>query len=75
MAALEGNQRMLEKMSHQLIGMNPEQVIYPHVISGPINVYQRMEFLRFHLERHQRQVERVKGEPGFPDRNFTDSRP
>ncbi len=47
--------------------MKPEQIIYPHIISGPLNVYQRMEFLRFHLERHQRQIENIKGHAGFPE--------
>ena len=44
----------------QMEGLDPEEVIYPHPISGPLNVKQRMEFLRFHMERHIQQIERVK---------------
>lgn len=44
----------------QMEGLNPESIIYPHPISGPLNVYQRMEFLRYHMERHQRQIEKIK---------------
>jgi hypothetical protein len=31
-----------------------------------LNVVQRMQFLRFHMERHQRQVEDIKLNPDFP---------
>jgi hypothetical protein len=41
-------------------GLDPEAIIYPHPISGPLNVKQRMEFLRFHMERHIHQIERIK---------------
>ena len=37
---------------------------YP--ISGPLDVRQRLEFLRFHLDRHRAQVEQVKLHPDFP---------
>jgi hypothetical protein len=47
-------------------GLDPEKVIYPHPISGPLNVLQRMQFLRFHMERHQKQVEQLKYHPQFP---------
>ncbi len=48
--------------------LNPEEIIYPHPISGPLNVVQRLEFLRFHLERHQNQMEQIKTSPDFPAR-------
>ena len=41
-------------------GLSQEEIIYPHPLSGPLNVYQRMEFLRYHMERHQRQIEQIK---------------
>jgi hypothetical protein len=37
-----------------------ERVIHPHPISGPLNIRQRLEFLRFHLSRHQKQVENIR---------------
>jgi hypothetical protein len=50
-------QSMLEALGHSLTGLDLEKVIYPHIISGPLNVIQRMEFLRFHIQRHQKQIE------------------
>ena len=38
---------------------DPEQALFPHPISGPLNILQRFEFLRFHMERHLGQIERV----------------
>ncbi|MBC7891452.1 MAG: DinB family protein, partial [Sphingobacteriaceae bacterium] len=32
----------------------------PHPISGPLDVRQRLEFLRFHLDRHCGQVVRLR---------------
>jgi hypothetical protein len=58
-AALENCQLLLTQLSMQLEGFDLEQVIYPHIMSGPLNVIQRMQFLRFHLNRHQQQVERI----------------
>src|SRR5258706_10420001 len=52
-AALGNCQNMLESLCDELEGYDPEQIIYPHILSGPLNVVQRMEFLRFHLNRHQ----------------------
>lgn len=67
-ATLKGCQPLLLKFAEQLEGYNPEQIIYPHILSGPLNVVQRLEFLRFHLNRHQRQVENIKTHPEFPVR-------
>ncbi len=68
-AALRACQSLLDALNSALTGLDPEQVIYPHSISGPMNVTQRMEFLRFHLERHQRQIENIKAHPDFPGNN------
>ena len=65
-AALNGCQDLLEALCEQLNGYDLEQVIYPHIISGPLNVVQRLEFLRFHLDRHRRQIENIKTHPNFP---------
>lgn len=50
----------LEETYRQMEGLDPEQIIYPHPLSGPLNVFQRMEFLRYHMERHQRQIDKIK---------------
>ena len=50
----------LEETFRKIEGLDPEEIIYPHPLSGPLNVYQRMEFLRYHMERHQLQIENIK---------------
>jgi hypothetical protein len=38
-----------------------EKVSFPHFLCGNLNVRQRLEFLRFHIDRHVGQILRVKG--------------
>jgi DinB superfamily len=64
--ALRNCQPLLEQMGRGLEGLDLERVIYPHIISGPLNVIQRMQFLRFHLDRHKNQIERIKEHPNYP---------
>ena len=64
--ALKNCQPLLEEFCKAMHGFDPEKVIFPHAISGPLNVVQRLEFLRFHLKRHERQVENIKLHPNFP---------
>jgi hypothetical protein len=63
---LECVRPLLERLGRELEGVDLEEVIYPHPISGPLDARQRLEFLRFHLDRHRGQVERVLRAPGFP---------
>lgn len=64
-SALAACQNVLEKLGDELEGLDPAQVIYPHPISGPLNLWQRLDFLRFHLERHHAQIKRVKAAVGY----------
>ena len=64
--ALQNCQPLLEALLNELEGEDLEQIIYPHIISGPLNVIQRLEFLRFHLNRHEQQIENLKTHPSFP---------
>jgi hypothetical protein len=66
--ALRNCQGLLKELIKGLDGLDPEKIIYPHIISGPLNVIQRLEFLRFHLQRHQRQIENIKSHPAFPEK-------
>ena len=68
-AALQNCQVLLEKLGNELVNEDLDKIIYPHIISGPLNVIQRMEFLRFHLNRHQDQIERIKTHPNYPNPN------
>ena len=65
-AALRGCQPVLEALARELGSTDLEQIIYPHPISGPLDARQRLEFLRFHLDRHAAQVARVRAEAAFP---------
>jgi DinB superfamily len=58
-------ERLLEALHPALEGLDVENVIYPHFISGPLDLGQRLEFLRFHMNRHNSQIKRVKQTPRF----------
>lgn len=54
--ALESLQPLLESFGRDL---QPEELrvqAHPHPISGPMDFHQRLEFLAFHLKRHEAQV-------------------
>ena len=65
MARLQSQQVVLEELAQALSGVALEEVIYPHPISGPLDVRQRLAFLRFHLDRHRDQVEALKDQQGW----------
>ena len=65
-AALRACAPVLEALGHEHGGVDLDAVVYPHPISGPLDAGQRLEFLRFHLDRHAAQVARVRGEAAFP---------
>ncbi|HEV7347420.1 DinB family protein [Telluribacter sp.] len=50
----------LEKKLKEVPEPELEKIIYPHVIMGPLNIVQRLEFLRYHLDHHREQVRRIK---------------
>jgi hypothetical protein len=65
-ATLEANQQVLAALGRALEGVPLAAVHFPHPISGPLDLRQRLEFLRFHLDRHRQQVERLRQHPDFP---------
>jgi hypothetical protein len=70
-SALRSVQSQLDALGAELEraegeGIDLAAVVYPHVISGPLDVQQRLEFLRFHLDRHRGQVERIRQHADFP---------
>jgi len=56
---------LLGNLPEVLQGLPPEKVIYPHFLCGPLNVIQRLEFIRFHIERHSNQVMELKNALGY----------
>lgn len=65
-ACLRACQPVLESLGNALHGLDLSLVIFPHFLSGPLDARQRLEFLRFNLDRHRRQIEALMTEPGFP---------
>lgn len=64
--SLQALQQVLTGFAKAVDGADLEKIIHPHPISGPVNVVQRFEFLRFHLDRHRNQIENIKSHPAYP---------
>ena len=59
LSALASLQQPLSDLATGLANEDLETLIHPHPISGPIDIRQRFEFLRFHIDRHREQVLRL----------------
>jgi hypothetical protein len=59
-SCLESCRPVLARLGCELEALDLETVVYPHVVSGPLDGRQRLEFLRFHLDLHRGQIEGVK---------------
>lgn len=60
--SLAGLQQELDGLSKELRNDDLKIMTHPHPISGPLNIQQRLEFLRFHLDRHKMQVKEIYGQ-------------
>ncbi len=65
-AVFQSARSVLERLGRQLEGLDLETVIHPHVVSGPLDARQRLEFLRFHMDLHRGQIEAVKRAASYP---------
>ena len=65
-ACLAATQPVLDHLPAVLAGLDLQAVVYPHVLSGPLDARQRLEFLRWHLDHHLQQIQDIKAAPGFP---------
>lgn len=57
--SLSGLQPLLEAFGKELKEDELRIQAHPHPISGAMDFQQRLEFLRFHIERHQLQVQKI----------------
>jgi len=57
--ALHGLQDQLDTFGEVLSNDELVLIAHPHPISGPMSFDQRLEFLRFHIDRHREQVARL----------------
>jgi hypothetical protein len=64
--SLQNLQLALTAFAKAVEGSDLEKIIHPHPISGPLNIIQRFEFLRFHLDRHRKQIENIKADKNYP---------
>jgi hypothetical protein len=44
---------------------NLESVSFPHFLYGPLDAKQRLQFLRFHIDRHIGQIRRIESTQAF----------
>lgn len=51
---------LMKNLNSILEGLPLKEVIYPHFLCGPLNVIQRLEFIRFHIDRHHMQIKKIK---------------
>lgn len=58
--ALSSLQQILEGFGHDLTDDELHLQAQPHPISGPMDFHQRLEFLAFHMRRHEAQVEQLE---------------
>jgi hypothetical protein len=65
-SCLKSLRSVLADLAGELEGIDLEAIVYPHYLSGPLDGRQRLEFLRFHMERHLAQIHRVRSHPQFP---------
>ncbi|GAB3784183.1 hypothetical protein GCM10028818_43370 [Spirosoma horti] len=56
LSAFNSLQQPLHDLAVALADEDHESVIHPHPLSGPLDIHQRYEFLRFHIDRHKDQV-------------------
>ena len=68
MTNLANCQLLLRELQLYAVDVNLELAIYPHPISGPLNIIQRLEFLRFHMARHRDQIQQLRNHFNFPDK-------
>ncbi|MGC4101129.1 DinB family protein [Ferruginibacter sp.] len=58
-SSLAGLQSLLEKFGNDLQEDELRLLAHPHPISGDMDFQQRLEFLSFHIKRHQAQVQNI----------------
>jgi hypothetical protein len=65
-SSLRSLRAVLADLAKELDGLDLEAIVFPHYLSGPLDGRQRLEFLRFHMDRHLEQIRRLQSHSGFP---------
>jgi hypothetical protein len=66
LSALPSLRPVLADLAVRLEGQALDDVVFPHFLSGPLDARQRLQFLRYHMERHLAQIQRIREDPAFP---------
>lgn len=53
-------QSILDVLGNGLDGLDLESLIFPYYLCGPLDARQRLQFLRYHMDRHVAQIERIR---------------
>jgi hypothetical protein len=56
---------ILAALGAQLEDVALDEIVFPHFLSGPLDGRQRLEFLRYHIERHLKQIDAIRATSGF----------
>jgi len=51
---------VLAALAVELDGKHLDSIVFPHFLCGPLDARQRLEFLRFHMDRHLAQIQAVR---------------
>lgn len=62
----EAAQDVSERIAADIRTDELDEVVVPHYLSGPLTLRQRLAFLRFHIERHEGQIEALTADAAFP---------
>ena len=65
-SSLQSLAAVLADLGRELDGLDLEAIVFPHYLSGPLDGRQRLEFLRFHMDRHLEQIRRIQMAPEYP---------
>jgi len=57
---------LLARLGSELESVSLDSVVFPHYLSGPLDARQRLEFLRFHIERHLGQLDDIQASSDYP---------
>ena len=70
--------RRLRAIRDELLALRPRfeahdlsQIVLPHPVYGPINLYKFLTAVGLHENRHLRQIEAIMASPGFPASELT----
>jgi len=58
--ALRANQEIIDALPQLFLKANPQKIVFPHFVVGPLNAMQWLGFLPYHLDRHRVQIERLR---------------